>query len=104
MVMINLRSMVGPYKRQFLTADFWDSVFVKLVATFISVKVWALFSILTIPTVLLSKGLIDGGEWTTTVTTCFATIIGVREIYKIASVRQYSDNPSRQDQPDNDPR
>ena len=53
------------YKRQFFTRNFWDSVAVKLVTIFVSVKVWGLLAITSISTWLLVNGYIEGGHWVT---------------------------------------
>jgi len=75
--------------RMFFTRRFWDGVVTKLVETFISVKVWGLITITTLSTLLLLNGYIDGGQWTTVITAIYATIYGVREVYKISSIREY---------------
>lgn len=99
MVMIRLGSTTAPtYKRQLLTLDFWDEVAVKLVATFISVKVWALIVTWILSSYFLCKGLLKGGDWVTINGTVTSVVMGMREIFKIASVRQYLDKESPDDE------
>lgn len=78
-------------QHQFFTSIFWDSVATKLVATFISVKVWGLIVLWVLSSVFLVKGYIDGGEWVTVNGTVTSVIYGCREFFKIASVNQYSE-------------
>ena len=80
------------YVREFFTKDFWDRVATKLVATFISVKVWGLVSITTISTLLLLNEYISGGEWTTVNGTVYSVIFGMREIFKVSSIKQMIDS------------
>ena len=80
------------YKRKFFTFDFWDSVFVKISTTLTSVKVWGLIAVTWISTWLLLHGYLDGGNWTTTITAVYATIYGMREIFKISKLNtEFSD-------------
>ena len=95
MAMIRLNPSAGTnYIRQFFTKDFWDSVGVKLVATFISVKVWALLFTWVASSVFLVKHYIAGGEWVTINGTITSIVMGMREIFKIASIKQYMDDGS----------
>ena len=84
--------MVRRYRREFFTKLFWDQVATKLVSIFISVKVWGLTATTTISTLLLLNGYISGGEWTTVNGTVYSVVFGMREAFKIASVREYLAN------------
>lgn len=68
---------------------FWDGVATKLVATFISVKVWGLFVTWTLSSIFLYNNFITGTDWVTINSAVTSVIYGTREIFKIASVRQY---------------
>ena len=83
---------------RFFTAIFWDGVGTKIVETLISVKVWGLVATTSISTWLLLNEYIMGGEWVTLNTCVYATIFGVREIYKIARVNG-GDDMNGQDTP-----
>ena len=85
---VNIAPRVPKRRRcRFITAAFWDGVCTKLVETFISVKVWGLIAITSISTWLLLNAYIAGGEWVTVNTCVYATVFGVREVYKISKVR-----------------
>ena len=98
MPIIRVSTTGKDYKREFFTKNFWDSVATKLVATFISVKVWGLLVTWILSSYFLIRGLINGGEWVTVNGTVSSVIFGARELFKIASVRQYLDNESPDEQ------
>lgn len=101
MPIIRISSTGNNYKREFFTRDFWDSVATKLVATFISVKVWGLIVTWVLSSLFLIKGFLDGGEWVTVNGTVSSVIFGARELFKIASVRQYLEYESPEDEEGN---
>jgi hypothetical protein len=68
--------------------DYWVTVGHKIVETIISVKVWVIFSIIVISTILLVKSFIDGTVWGTVNTAVISTVIAVREGFKITRTRQ----------------
>lgn len=72
----------------FFSKKFWDGVFVKLIETCISVKVWGLVSVMVVATWLLINKFIDGSNWTTVVTGTFGIIYGMREIFKISRIKE----------------
>lgn len=73
------------YLDKFLS--FWVSVFVKVVITFTSVKVWGLFSILYVSVRLLKEGYIEGGDFATIITVTWSTIFAMREVFKTGNLR-----------------
>ena len=87
--------MVRAYRRkkkcELFTGLFWDQVATKLVATFISVKVWGLMVTWISSSYFLLAGLISGGEWVTVNGTVTSVIYGCREFFKIAQVKQYAE-------------
>lgn len=66
--------------------EFWIDVFVKIIRTLISVKVWGLIGVPAFSTVLLIKGYLDSADWTTVNTTTISVIYGMREFFKISNL------------------
>ena len=71
-----------------LEKKFWDSVLVKLVETMISVKVWVIFALLTISTILLIKGFITATVWGSVNAGVISTVFALREGFKVAKIKE----------------
>jgi hypothetical protein len=75
----------------FLSFPFWDSVFVKITESLVSVKVWGLISITTLSSIFLVKGYISGGDWVTINSSVYGIIYGMREIFKMSRIKVFED-------------
>ena len=84
------------YREMFFTSKFWDGVAVKIVETLVSVKVWGLIAITVLPTWLLVHNFISGGQWAGVVSSVYATIFAVREIYKVGTIMGSDDKTDDQ--------
>ena len=70
------------HKWTIATGKFWDWILVKLVGSFVSVKLWTLFFVLYIPYNLLTKQLITADNYTQIILVVAPIVIGIRELSK----------------------
>lgn len=63
----------------------------KLIENLLSVKVWSILFILLISTILVFTGHLTGDTWATVNAGVIATVMGVREAFKIAKVHETHD-------------
>ena len=70
---------------------YWTRVGKKLIENLLSVKVWIMFSYLTVSTVLLVHGFIDGTMWVASNGGIISTVIACREAFKVAKVKSDDD-------------
>ena len=76
--------------------DFMELAFEKLINNLLSVKVWILLLNYGMATFLCWNDKITGTQWATAVATVTSTIIGMREIFKVAKVRSNDDTSNMQ--------
>jgi len=76
----------------FLSYSFWDSVFVKVTESLISVKVWGLVAITTLSSVFLVKGYINGDNWVMINSSVYGIIYGMREIFKMSRIKIFEES------------
>jgi hypothetical protein len=79
--------VVKKRRSRFFSCPFWDAVFCKLIETFISVKLWILFSTFGFCSWGLIKGYITGNNASAILVATIAPIVVMREGFKIAKVR-----------------
>lgn len=75
------------YKTVIFSLAFWDRIFVKIVETLVSVKVWGLIGTMLASSYMLANGHITGDNWTTINSTVFGIIYAMREQFKISRLR-----------------
>jgi phosphotransferase system glucose/maltose/N-acetylglucosamine-specific IIC component len=73
---------------QFLTKDFWDKVLIKLVETFISIKVITIFTVLIVSTWLLILGFLTAAVWGSVNAGVISTVYALREAVKISHINK----------------
>lgn len=78
---------LGLYKYLVRFYNFLPILASKVAYSLVSVKVWIIFSILSIATWLLVNKYISGTEWAGVVGGTISTIAAVREIYKTQTIK-----------------
>jgi len=71
---------------------FWVKVGKKIVENLISVKVWVMFSYLSVSTILLAYGLLTAVVWGSTNAGIISTVCAMREAFKVAKVKSDDDS------------
>ena len=72
--------------------SFKQDIVVKLVQNLLSVKVWIIFSVLTISTTLVLLKLMDASIWGATNGGIVSTVCAMREIFKIEKIKNIKEN------------
>jgi phosphotransferase system glucose/maltose/N-acetylglucosamine-specific IIC component len=72
----------------FLTKDFWDKVLIKLIETFISIKVITIFTVLIVSTFLLITGFLTATVWGSVNAGVISTVYALREAVKISHINK----------------
>lgn len=68
--------------------EYWTVVCMKLVETFISIKVWIIFAVLYLSTYLLLYKYISDTNWVIINTGVISTVVVVREGFKISRIKK----------------
>ena len=63
----------------------------KIIENLTSVKVWVIFTLLIVSTVLIFFGLLTGTEWATLNGGVISTVFAMREAFKVAKVNSDDD-------------
>lgn len=71
--------------------NFWYDVRTKFFENILSMKWWIIVFIVLITTMLVMEGLMTGGEFVTINTTLISVVAGMREIFKVAKIKQLDD-------------
>ncbi len=77
-----------------LDKEYWTLLFRKILETLLSVKVWVIFSVMSISTWLLihthpdGQSYINGQVWGTVNTSVISVVIALREGFKISRIRK----------------
>lgn len=77
--------------------NFWDTVFVKIVESLVSVKVLTILTLLIVSTKLLMVGLLDGQTWAMINGGVISTVYAMREAFKINKIKELSRNETAND-------
>jgi len=67
--------------------EYWSEVFEKVIDNLISAKMWIIYLVLTVTTILVWHGKISGGDFTTINTTLITVVAAMREVFKIEQVK-----------------
>jgi phosphotransferase system glucose/maltose/N-acetylglucosamine-specific IIC component len=76
-----------------LSKHFWDKVLIKLVETFISIKIITIFSVLIVSTWLLITGFLTATVWGSVNAGVISTVYALREAVKISHIK----NPKKEE-------
>ena len=74
---------------------FWKSVGAKLIENLISVKVWTIFVLMVISTVLVWHDKISGDIWAAVNGGVISTVFALREGFKVAKVRKLENGDAK---------
>ena len=72
--------------------EFWSKAGVKLIETILSVKVWTIAAFLSVSTVALYNGKIDGTTWSAVNGGIISAVFAMREAFKVAKVKSDKDS------------
>ena len=71
--------------------NFWKEAGEKLIENLLSVKVWAIFAIIIISSLLCFNGLMTGDTWAAVNGGVISTVFAMREAFKVAKVKSQKD-------------